>query len=121
MKLDIENYNKLKELEESMWKPETRFNKDYLEKTLASDFFEFGRSGRIYTKEITMSAPKQEIKATLPLKNFQIKLIDKNTALVTYVSEVQYEVLELTNRSSIWSKTSSSWQMRFHQGTPTTQ
>ncbi|OGM96838.1 MAG: hypothetical protein A2816_00480 [Candidatus Yanofskybacteria bacterium RIFCSPHIGHO2_01_FULL_39_44] len=118
MEINTIDYETLKNLEGSMWKPQTRFDKEYLEQTLAPDFFEFGRSGRIYTKEITMSAPMQEINAKFPLKDFQIKLIDENVALITYISEVQYEELEIANRSSIWSKTLDGWQMRFHQGTP---
>jgi hypothetical protein len=118
MEINQEDFDKLKTLEESMWKPETRFSREYMDGTLASDFSEFGRSGRVYTKEIVMSAPMQEINAQLPLKDFKVRLIDDKVALVTYVSEVQYEVLEIANRSSIWSKNGNNWVMRFHQGTP---
>ena len=119
MKISEENYKKLEVLEVSMWKPETRFDKDYMNRTLTDDFFEFGRSGREYEKEETISAPMQEIKATLPLKQFKVDLIDTNVALVTYISEVQYDTLEIANRSSIWVKTGTGWRLRFHQGTPT--
>lgn len=119
MKISNEDYEKLKVLEVSMWKPETRFNKDYMNQTLTDSFFEFGRSGRVYKKEETISAPSQEIKVVLPLKQFKVDLVDVNVALVTYISEVQYETLETANRSSLWIKTDTEWKLRFHQGTPT--
>lgn len=65
-----------------------------------------------------MAAPTQAIEAKLPLRNFAIRLIDTNVAQVTYVSEVtDHGVVEVGNRSSIWSKTEGGWQLRFHQGT----
>ncbi len=91
-----------------------------MERTLASDFFEFGRSGRTYKKEDTLFGSRpQVINAKLPLKNFHITVIDKDVVLITYISEVMYDKLEIANRSSIWSKIAGEWRMRFHQGTPT--
>jgi hypothetical protein len=62
----------------------------------------------------------QPIRAKLPLKNLKIHPLDSNNVLITYVSEVQFEELELANRCSVWSRTKEGWQLRFHQGTPTT-
>jgi hypothetical protein len=108
----------LRELEESLWRSKTRFNQAYMERILAPDFFEFGRSGRIYTREDTLAAPPHEINARLPLENFAVHPIDSNVVLVTYVSEVRYEEVDVGNRSSLWSRTDAGWQLRFHQGTP---
>src|SRR6516165_3560227 len=78
----------------------------------------FGRSGRIYKREETLGVPAQEIAAVLPLSKFEVRLIDTNVALVTYVSEVCYgDIKELANRSSLWSRCSTGWRIRFHQGT----
>lgn len=118
MQIIEEDFVRLKQLEESLWRPETRFNKEYMDKLLASDFFEFGRSGRIYQRKDTLEAPKQDIKATLPLRDFKIHNITTNVVLVTYISEVEDNKLELGNRSSIWVKTGDHWQLKFHQGTP---
>lgn len=114
----MEDHIELKKLEESMWRAETRFDKEYLERMLAPDFFEFGRSGKVYNREQIINTPAQEIKADLPLKSFEVKKITNDVVLLTYISEVQYEELEVANRSSIWSKTADEWKMRFHQGTP---
>jgi hypothetical protein len=119
MQINDDDYKKLEELEVSMWKSETRFDHEYMNNTLTPDFFEFGRSGRVYKKEETLGATFQEINVTLPLKHFSIHSIDANVALVTYISEVQYENLEIANRSSLWIKSDTGWKLRFHQGTPT--
>lgn len=113
-----QDHDTLRKLEESLWRSETRFDRAYMDRILASDFFEFGRSGRTYTREDTLAVPTQKIDARLPLKNFTVHPIDGNVVLVTYVSEVTYDEVEVGNRSSLWSKSGTGWQLRFHQGTP---
>ncbi|HYE29809.1 MAG TPA: DUF4440 domain-containing protein [Methylomirabilota bacterium] len=108
----------LTRLEESMWRGETRFDVRYMDRVLADDFEEFGRSGRRYTRQDTMNVAPQEIRAKLPLENLQIKLVTPDVALVTYVSEVAYATMERANRSSLWVRGRSVWRLRFHQGTP---
>lgn len=120
MSVSNEDKRKLRELEESLWRTETRFDRRYMERVLSPDFFEFGRSGRIYRREDTLNVPDQATDAELPLKNFEVHEIDNNVVLVTYVSRVMYEELEIANRSSIWVKSRDGWQIRFHQGTPVT-
>ena len=112
----------LRSLEASLWIAETRYNREFMEQVLAPDLFEFGRSGRTYTREETLTFPPQEkqaIHAKLPLKEFKVHLIREDAALVTFISEVTYEKVELGNRSSLWFKTPKGWQLKFHQGTPT--
>ena len=53
--LDDKDFAKLKQLEASLWIAKTRFDNDYMEQILAPDFFEFGRSGKIYQREETLS------------------------------------------------------------------
>lgn len=118
MEIRNEDIDKIKKLEESLWVAETRFDQEYMNRILSPDFFEFGRSGRMYKREETLSAPFSEIKAKLPLKNFKVHPITNDVVLVTYVSEVQYGKLEVGNRSSLWLRTPSGWQLQFHQGTP---
>lgn len=109
--------NELKKLEESLWISQTRFDTTYMDNILGKDFFEFGRSGRIYSRSETLSHPKQEIFAKIPLENFKVHHIDFNTKQVTYISEVGVEKLR-ANRSSIWVNNEGSWKLIFHQGTP---
>ena len=116
--MDIkELFEKLFELEKTLWDAKTRFDLNYMEKILAPEFFEFGRSGRIYRREDALSVKTEEnIKAIL--KNFEVHPLNEDIILVTYISEVHYDELEVSNRSSIWHKTEKGWQIYFHQGTP---
>ena len=109
----------LQRLEEALWREETRFDKAFIEKVFAQDFFEFGRSGRIYRREELLSAPSHAIDAVLPLPDFEARLLSEDVAQVTYNSLVTYDgLLEKGRRSSIWSRTAGGWVLRFHQGTP---
>lgn len=108
----------LKKLEESLWNNETRFSKKHMNQILAEDFVEFGRSGRIYKREDTLAVPENEALTEYHFENFQVRQIDENVFLVTYVSRVMFDELEIANRSSLWLKTSGGWLLQFHQGTP---
>lgn len=118
--LSESDLDKLKTLEEELWKGETRFDEKYMRKVMSEDFFEFGRSGRRYTLEDTLSIDSQEIEARLPLPDLQIRQIAPEVAQVTYNSAVSYSgKVEHARRSSIWTKTEGGdWKLRFHQGTP---
>jgi hypothetical protein len=119
MTLTADEHDQLRRLEESLWRAETRFDRDHMSEVLAPDFFEFGRSGRVYRREETLDVPAQPINATLPLAKFAVRSIAADVALVTYVSEVTCgEVKEVANRSSLWSRHAGGWRIRFHQGTP---
>jgi hypothetical protein len=119
MELSRRDLEELERLEEDLWRAETRFDRKWMEQVIAPDFFEFGRSGRVYAREDTLRMPAQPIHAKLPLRDFQARLLDANVAQVTYTSAVTYDgVEELGRRSSIWSRTARGWQLRFHQGTP---
>ena len=101
-----------------MWREETRFDLVFQEQRFASDFMEFGRSGRTYTREQIIRTEASPIQAKLPLPNLKVRVLDVNTVLITYDSEATYEgVVEYAHRSSIWSRTEGYWVMRFHQGT----
>jgi hypothetical protein len=109
----------LTRLEEAMWREETRFDVAFMDRALAPDFFEIGRSGRTYTRQKTLDVPREQIDAKLPLPELQIRPLDADTTQVTYNSEVRYAgVVEFGRRSSIWSRSGDAWVLRFHQGTP---
>lgn len=117
IELDQQTIAELKQLERSLWIAETRFDHQYMDKVLSPDFFEFGRSGRVYRREDTL-AIENEDNIQAQLKNFKFHPIAVDVVLVTYISEVQYDELEIANRSSLWLKTPDGWQLQFHQGTP---
>lgn len=118
MELSTQDEEDLQLFEEGLWRTETRFDSRWMDEVLAPDFFEFGRSGRVYGRQDTLETEAQPIDAELPLADFRVRLLDSNIAQVTYVSAVTYDgVQELANRSSIWSRTENGWRLRFHQGT----
>jgi hypothetical protein len=111
----------LRRLEEALWRPESRFDRAFMESVLAEDFLEFGSSGRVWSREEILDMPTHELRATLPLPGLAITSIRTDVALVTYTSEVRGDRVHRSNRSSIWVQVGPSWRLRFHQGTPATE
>jgi len=110
-------YQDLKKLEESLWLEDTRFDNDYMNSVLDDTFFEYGRSGKTYSRTECMSHPYQPIGAKIPLEKFEVHHVSDTVKLVTYISEVGPEKLR-ANRSSLWINYNNAWRLRFHQGTP---
>jgi hypothetical protein len=118
MDLSDQDVKDLRELEEGLWRAEVRFSRPAMEQIVAPDFFEFGRSGRTYSRADTLDISSREINAVLPLPDFKARLLAVDVAQVTYISIVRYpEGVERARRSSIWTRKEASWQLRFHQGT----
>ena len=100
-----------------MWNAETRFDLAFQEARFAADFMEFGRSGRTYSRQQIIRTERAPIDAEL--SNLQLRELDLATALITYVSIARFGTdVEYAYRSSIWTRGTNGWQMRFHQGTP---
>jgi hypothetical protein len=117
MTVTADDQDQLRHLKESLWRAETRFDRDHMNEVLAPDFLEFGRSGRVYRRDDDLHP--QPIDVTLPFGNFAVRSITADVALVIYMSEVNYgEIKEVANRSSLWSRHADGWRIRFHQGTP---
>lgn len=114
--LSAADVERLTTLEWSLWRSGTRFDPAYMERVLAPDFLEFGRSGRVWTREATLAVPRQDLDATL--SDLVVEQVAGDVALVTYLSEVRYAELERANRSSLWRRDAGRWRLRFHQGTP---
>ncbi|MEG4298992.1 DUF4440 domain-containing protein [Microcoleus sp. Pol11C1] len=119
MEISSEDRDTLECLEQELWREETRVNTERMNELIAQDFFEFGRSGRVWQRQDTLVAEPSSRDVLRPLPEFHIRLLDENIAQVTYDSAFIYDgVVEHTHRSSIWSRTASGWVVRFHQGTP---
>ncbi len=113
--LTAEQVTEISALEQSLWQADSRFDMNYMEQILHSEFFEFGCSGKRYTRAETLAVPRQEIEATL--KDMGMVALSSTAVLVTYVSEVDADELRVCNRSSVWLYRGGHWQLRFHQGT----
>ena len=119
MQLSQSDRELLQRLEEDLWRPEIRFDRAQLEGVIAPDFFEYGRSGRVHSREDILATAPEHFETQLPLRNFDARLLGPDIAQLTYDSIVRYDGEWLySRRSSIWSRSSGKWLLRFHQGTP---
>jgi len=106
-------------LERRLLDPRTRSSGKNLDELIADDFFEIGRSGRMWTKgEILKSLP-QEQGLKIEMDSVQSRRIGKDIILITYRSRrVGVAQAAAALRSSIWQRRDNKWQVIFHQGTP---
>jgi hypothetical protein len=112
----------LRHFEERLLDPAVRKDGAQLAALLADDFREFGSSGRTFTKSEIIADLNAEPSATLSLTDFTVQLLAPTIALATYRSTRRDHATGETTqalRSSIWTRQSDTWQMRFHQGTRT--
>lgn len=119
--MDPDDIARLTELEESLWRAATRFDRDHLARVYADDFDEFGRSGKHWTREASIAMGDEAFETVLPLPHFRIRALGPDAALLTYRSETTYPddgVTLVANRSSVWQRIDGQWRLRFHQGTP---
>ncbi len=79
---------------------------------IADDFLEFGRSGRVWTRDAIRDVLEGPPCSPGPIDGFDVTELAEGVALVTYRTAD-------ANRSSIWVRRDGRWQMRFHQGTAT--
>ncbi len=78
---------------------------------IADDFVEFGRSGRVWTRETIRQLLEGPPGDAVLIEAFEVALLADDVALVTYRAAG-------ANRSSIWVRHDGRWKLRFHQGTP---
>jgi hypothetical protein len=109
----------LRELEESLWREETRYDPGHMQAVLAPGFVEFGMSGRRYDRDAVLQTVSGPIGARLPLPHFTVVFVRPDVALVTYISQDEADGPRRANRMSLWDRVSGQWQLLFHQGTAT--
>jgi hypothetical protein len=116
--------DKLITLETKLHRVETRRNRQRMEALLHPDFIEIGRSGRVYTRaEILEEFGTDSVLPAIHASHFDLVVLADGVALLTYRSahvDADGNLQRHTLRSSVWVSTKAGWQMRFHQGTPTT-
>jgi hypothetical protein len=119
MALTADEVAELTAREESLWRPGTRYDDDYMTSLLHPDFVEFGRSGRRYGYGDVLVGAGADFSIDLPLPRLTVQELVPGTALVTYLSVAVFESVEYANRTSVWLRTTDGWRLRFHQGTAT--
>lgn len=115
----IDDRSLLEQLEASLWRDESRFDRELMEQIFAIDSFEFGQSGRIWSREECLRLAQRMIGANLPLHDVFERLIGGDVALVTYAVDVGCgDALRRSYRSPLWSRAGGRWRLRSHQETP---
>ncbi|MDP4549794.1 DUF4440 domain-containing protein [Alkalihalobacillus macyae] len=117
MEDQLEFKKRILDLELQLLKPRIRQSPTEIDKLLAEEFFEFGSSGAVWSKEDSVGGQGLSVR-DMTLTNFEINLLAEGVVLATY------HVKDLTRnqntlRSSIWKLDSGHWKMFFHQGTLT--
>jgi hypothetical protein len=113
----------LRRLETELHTIEARRNRQRMETLLHPDFLEFGRSGTRYTRaDILNEFGPASVLPTVRPGNFDLAVLAEGIALLTYASaheDADGKQSRHRLRSSVWVRTETGWQMRFHQGTAT--
>jgi hypothetical protein len=109
------------DLERKLHSFEVRSNASEISNLLSPGFFEFGSSGKVWTRnDILSRLPTEDGKTKIESYDFNGIALSESSVLVTYMSkriELDGETSEFL-RSSVWLNINGNWQMAFHQGTP---
>ncbi|KLD63653.1 DUF4440 domain-containing protein [Dyella japonica] len=111
----------LLDLETQLHRQDVRADEAALRRLIADDFFEFGVSGTVWTRDAVVEALRGESFSPREVGDFRLTMLADDVALVTYrghrVATPQRPASD-SLRSSIWRLRDGQWQMLFHQGTP---
>lgn len=102
-----------KEME--MLDPGVRSDPVLVRELLHDEFIEFGSTGRVYNKQILVDMLSSERPSTVTIRDFSVRQLASDTALVTYRTVGQSG--QEARRSSVWVREDGAWKMVFHQGT----
>jgi hypothetical protein len=112
------------QLEQQLMDPIFRKNSEQVSKLLAQEFFEFGSSGRAWTRaEILDLLSGEPIQPAPAIEDFAVHPIVQDLVQVTYrtvrltADGIQDGKSQAALRSSLWIFRDSRWQILFHQGT----
>ena len=112
----------LQALEVELHHPGVRSSRERLEQLLHPEFHEVGRSGRTYKVDTVIEHLQAEaLQPAVASDAFSVAELAPGVALLNYRSahiESNGTLSSHTLRSSIWVRTGSGWQLRYHQGTP---
>lgn len=113
----------LQALELELHHPGVRCSRERLQQLLHPDFHEVGRSGRAYDRATIIDfLCSQVVQPAVQSDGFVAVELASNVALLTYRSVQIMAGEQHTNhalRSSVWIKSATGWQLRYHQGTAT--
>ncbi len=117
--LDLQAH--LVDLETQLHRQDVRADAAALRNLIAGDFYEFGVSGTVWTREAVIEALHGEAFSPREATDFRLALLAEGVALLTYRAHrgaTAARPAADSLRSSIWCLREGRWQMVFHQGTP---
>ncbi len=109
--------DKLLEYENLLFKKSFCSKKENLEKIFHKDFFEFGKSGRIFSRDGTINYLLNSEDRNIQILDFAVNQIDEKTFIVHYKSK--HDGKQMVLRTSIWIYENKEFKLYFHQGTIT--
>ena len=105
----------LRQLEESLLRPEVRSSPQLSGALLHPDFVEFGSSGRIFDRAAILVEIADTADFVPPsIEDLRLQATGPGWALITYRA---VRLPDSNLRSSLWVHSCDRWQMLFHQGT----
>ncbi len=110
----------LRALEEALLDPAVRKDRARVAALLADDFQEFGASGRVWSRAEILGLLAAATCQPAAMEDFHCHRIAEDIALVTYRTvrtHANTGQRTAALRSSLWTKKSGEWRIRFHQGT----
>src|ERR1700761_1118666 len=111
----------LLDLETQLHRQDVRADETALRRLIAEDFFEFGVSGTVWTRDAVVQALRGEAFSPREVTDFRLTMLAGGVALVPYRGPrfaTPQRPASDSLRSSIWRLGDGQWQMVFHQGTP---
>ena len=112
-------FAELKAREPIFHRPEFGTTRADFERMTASDFWEIGASGKLYTREVVLEMLEkrhsQPVQESLEATAFRIRELGPNLYLLHY--DLLQDGIRRTRRTTLWCHTADGWQIVFHQGT----
>lgn len=109
---------RLIKLEKKLLDPSLRKSREALDKLIADDFAEIGKSGSRYSKQDVLEHVTQEVDRKIESYGWEVRQIDEKVYIINYISFETVDGQRLdTLRTSLWKLNGDNWQMIFHQGT----
>lgn len=117
--MDEATAQELERLEKLLLDPAVRRERARVAALLTEGFFEFGSSGRVWTREATLDLLTTESYSPPEVEEFGCRELSEGVVLATYraVRVGTDGNRAVTLRCSLWTRASGAWQMCFHQGT----
>ena len=111
--------NELISREPIFHRPEWGTTRAHFESMTATDFWEFGASGRRYSRDdVLAELERRQAAPTVDVweaTGFHCRELAQDLYLLTYT--LLQDSSRKTRRSTIWQRTREGWKIVFHQGT----